>query len=169
MSSLVATLLRGSDGTARGRVQWHDQVASQLESSLQRLDLSEDVDLAWSLLGWAELCASRTVQTKDPAVLRLGIEVLAFIDSSQVLDGRDVRVVGGLFCRACELTGIDLPSETSNGDRGSGGSSPILDWLQRSSGSKNTLHHEVGKREDFWFVRRSTSVDLGRLLAEFGD
>lgn len=172
MRRLAALLDEHPGVTVGGWGSWHDRVAHHLAGPRGATLEGEDAELVWVALGWVELSASRVVQTMDDGLLRLGIAFLAVIDDAEVLDRRDVQVVGGLLRRACELIGSRIEVEVEAvrllPHRGVGGSA-VLDWLGQTPPPLNTLHAEVGEGSSFLFVREPTSADVELLEAWFGD
>lgn len=165
--------LLSEDRTPSGKwANWHDRVAERLAgSSSPKIDRLVGVDSSWALLGWAEMTASRAVQTGDSSLLRLGIAAVALVDACGALDGRDVRVVGGLLRRACDLLGLAVEDEVQTASQlvvVGGRRHHLFEWLAAASPTSNTLHEEIGEGESFAFERKSHSIDVERLQARFG-
>ncbi len=151
---------------------WHQALADYLsEASPDDVSVG-DVDLLWTLLGWAEVAASRSVRVVDHALLRLALAVLTIVDTASLLDHRDVLVVAGLLRRAADLVGLD-PHEAAlevcrlpvveTMDRS------VLGWFSQASPASNSYHREVGRRASFRFERVTRDIDVERLQRRFGE
>lgn len=170
--TVLAELLAEHRTSAKGDWGcWHERVAEQLAGSSRERIEGEDARPFWIGLGWAEVAASRAVRREDRSLLRLAIAALALVDEAGVIDGRDVRVVGGLLRRACELLGLSIDKEIRAArllPAVADLDSPFFGWLSAASPTMNTLHEEVGEGASFAFIRKPHSIDIGRLQARFG-
>lgn len=171
--TLLTDLLSEDPGSPEGEEwgRWFQQVADQMRKPSAALVQCDDADPMWQALAWAEVAVSLAVQERDESLLRLAAAALALVDSTEVLDPRDVRVVGGLLRRAFDILSLDVDEEIQRSRRLpvlAGRGSDFFDWLYAAKSDQNALHEEVGEGASFSFRRKPSSIDIERLQEQFG-
>jgi hypothetical protein len=151
---------------------WDTRISAALDTSLEPGSASRlmelTMDRAWTLLGWVERVASQITRVRDEGILDLAIFALQSIGRSEVLDLRDVLVVGGLLKRGSKYAQLDFESGI-NRVESRVGEHPFFSTLLLVSVSLPPTHEEVSLNGGMEFRRVPTGIDVTELMRSFGE
>lgn len=163
MSHLDVVLSEWHESSAGKWDDWHESVRSHLkDSSVQPSILTKQT--AWILTGWSEQAASRAVQTGHSQLIIMGVDALAMVDDTKLLDQRDLLAVVGLLKRSAALLNLTPKALYLAPLRESSSESPIVEAFRFMPERENLGHVETGEGPSFQFVRKQTNFDEGRIL-----
>jgi hypothetical protein len=125
-------------------------------------------DRSWALLGWVERVASRITRVRDEGILDLAIFALQSIGRLEVIDLRDVLLVGGLLRRGSEFAQLDFAAGINRVESRLG-RHPFFSTLLLVSVRLPSTHEEVSLDSGMEFRRVPTGIDVTELMRRFGE